>query len=116
MKYLLARKWFLASILASVAAFLCKYAAENQAWKAASTLARAAQDVADGKAATVSPSTRAQAVVHARRADLVRPASLAILVIGMIALVTSIWKREPGRPEIPAVLLTIAALFQFLIV
>ena len=65
---------------------------------------------------TISQRTRDQAVAHVRRADLVGPASPAMLVIGMIALATSIWKREPGRHVIPAVLLTIAGLFQFWVV
>lgn len=116
MKYLVVRKWFFASILASVAAFCTKFAAENQAWKGASTLARATQDVADGKTATISPSTRRQAMAHARHADLARPAGLAMFVVGLIALAASIWKREPGRRVIPVVLLATAGLFQLLIV
>lgn len=69
-KCIVARKWFFACILACIATLSTKYAAENQAWKAASTLTLAAQDVADGKASVISPSDHRQAMAHARFADL----------------------------------------------
>ena len=115
MKYIVARKWHFACILASVAALCTKCAAEHQAWNAASTLARATQDVADGKTAGISPSAHRQAMAHARYSDLVRPAGFPMLVVGLIALATSIRKREPGWQVIPVVVLAIAGLFQFLI-
>ena len=116
MKYMVARKWFFACILAAVAALFTKFAAEHQAWKASSTLARAAQDVADGKTAGISPSTHRQAMAHARYSDLVRPAGFAMFVVGLIALATSIRKHEPGWQVIPVVVLAIAGLFQIIIV
>jgi hypothetical protein len=115
MKYLVARKWFVASILASGATFGTKFAAEIQAWKAASTLARAAQDVTDGKTAEISQGTRRQAMTHARRADAIRPLGFATWVAGLIALAVSVWKREPARQVVSVVLLATAGLIQFLI-
>ena len=116
MEYLAARKWFFACVLAAVAASSVKWAAESNASHAMNTVARAHQDVPDSKTLSVPQHVHRQAKAYAKRADILRPIGFCVFIASAALLVCSLIKREPARHSIAVILLTIAGLFQLLMV
>ncbi len=116
MEYLAARKWFFACVLVAVAAVWVNGAAKSNASHGMMTLARAIQDVADGKISSVPQDVHRQAKAYAKRAGILLLIGFWIFFASVALFVGSLIKREPAMHSIAVVLLTIAGLLQLLMV
>jgi hypothetical protein len=110
---LLARKWYVASVLFPLVSLWAGYVAESHDREAARIQVQAAQEFVEGGASEIPRETRLEIRSHTFCARQFRRSSSGTFFAGLFVLVISIRECEPGRRLIPAVLSVIAGLLLF---
>jgi hypothetical protein len=113
---LLDRKWFLGSIVVAIFAIGVKVSAESHASKGAVTIAKATQDIAEGRQHDIPDQLRRDAEMHGKQADYLRTLSFWLCITGAVFLVLSLIVCEPVKQNRAVPFLVVAILLQFLIV
>ena len=110
---LLARKWYVASVLFPLVSLWAGSVAESHDREAARIQAQATQEFVEEGASEIPRETRLEIRSHTDSASWFRGMSSRTFFVGLFVLAISIRDCEPGRRLIPVALSIIAGLLRF---